>query len=666
VDELIGRSCHEIWHHTKADHSPYPEQECPIYAGYRLGLAHQGEDQAFWRKDGTKFPVRYMSSPTYENGDLTGAVVVFRDITERKQAEAEIAQRSVRLAAQNAVAATLSRSLELDTILSTALDMVLSVLEMDVGLIFLSDPETGALVMQSYHGQVPPDEMEEAVQDRACCLGISTEAVTGMQAVTRTVSDYPTGELPSYIVKESLQTLVSTPLLSKGRAVGALTLGSRQADAVRQSELELLTAIGQQIGMAIENARLYRAAERSAEELTLLHQVSIFLTSTLDPAEIYEQIAEQSAILLGCQMACILAWDKEHQRAKMVSGYGLTESQGEILRAQSDASGLLPDLTRQHQSVAIDEVRTDSRVPIAWQERLHIQALLCVPMWGTEEPLGTLFLMDRRASRRWRSGELELIESFVNRAAVALVNANLHEQLEWAAALEERQRIAADMHDGLAQTVSILGLQVDQTTQLIAAGSSSEAVEELHHIRDIVGRVSVDVRRSIASLHEPPQPRHSLQELLSDLPHQFSPDDGPPVALTNRVTEPLYLMPEQRAQALPVVQEAILNARRHAQAQRIDLLLERRGPEVSITVRDDGQGFDPSGGPSNRQGHFGLSIMRARAARIGGSLQIDSAPGRGTRVNLTWSLDGDRQTTAADGFRQEAALQTSGVRGTGS
>ena len=442
--------------------------------------------------------------------------------------------------------------------------------------------------------------------------------------------------------------------------MGALTLGSRQADTVRQPELELLTAIGQQIGMAIENARLYRAAERSAEELTLLHQVSIFLTSTLDSAEIQDQITEQSAKLLGCQMACVLTWDEALQRTEIVSSYGLTESQGEIVRAQPGASDLLPDLATHHQSVAVGDVQADPRVPLAWREGLGVRALLCVPIWGTEEPLGTLFLMDRHTSRRWRSEELELIESFVNRAAVALVNANLHEQLEWAAALEERQRIAEDMHDGLAQTVSILGLQIDQATQHVAAGSSHEAVEELRHIREIVGRVSVDVRRSIASLHEPPQPRHSLQDLLSDLPDQLPPDDGPSVAFTNRVHEPLFLSREQRAQALPVVQEALLNARRHAQAQRIDLVLERRDHEVSITVQDDGRGFDPGRRRKKSQGHFGLSIMRARAARIGGKLQVDSAPGQGTHVILTWPLE-EGHHAAPVGFVQQPSRPQIGV-----
>src|SRR5208283_5097896 len=88
IDELLGRCSHPIWHHTKADGSPYPEEECPIYGSYHKGVAHDRvRDEVFWRKDGISFPVSYTSTPIIENSEITGAVVSFIDITERRQAE---------------------------------------------------------------------------------------------------------------------------------------------------------------------------------------------------------------------------------------------------------------------------------------------------------------------------------------------------------------------------------------------------------------------------------------------------------------------------------------------------------------------------------------------------------------------------------------------------
>ncbi len=90
VEELIGRHSHTTWHHTRADGSPYPREECSIYAAYKDGAVHIKDDEVFWRKDGTSFPVRYASTPILEEGKLAGAVVSFSDITERKKMEVAI------------------------------------------------------------------------------------------------------------------------------------------------------------------------------------------------------------------------------------------------------------------------------------------------------------------------------------------------------------------------------------------------------------------------------------------------------------------------------------------------------------------------------------------------------------------------------------------------
>jgi PAS domain S-box-containing protein len=92
TENTVGQLIHDLHHHTRADGSPYPREECPIYAAIHDGKVHHCEDEVFWRKDGSSFPVEYTSTPIIENGELAGAVVVFKDITERKQAEQELRQ----------------------------------------------------------------------------------------------------------------------------------------------------------------------------------------------------------------------------------------------------------------------------------------------------------------------------------------------------------------------------------------------------------------------------------------------------------------------------------------------------------------------------------------------------------------------------------------------
>ena len=102
VNELIGRHSHTLWHYRKSDGSSYPVEECPIYAAYKDGSVHHKDDEVFWRKDGTCFPVAYTSTPIIEDGNIVGAVVTFRDIRERKQAEEELNKLSDELARSNA------------------------------------------------------------------------------------------------------------------------------------------------------------------------------------------------------------------------------------------------------------------------------------------------------------------------------------------------------------------------------------------------------------------------------------------------------------------------------------------------------------------------------------------------------------------------------------
>lgn len=260
---------------------------------------------------------------------------------------------------------------------------------------------------------------------------------------------------------------------------------------------------------------------------------------------------------------------------------------------------------------------------------LHIWA---VPIFG--------FVYFREQAIEKRQAENELrsyrdhLQELVHERTAELRQAN--KQLQRAAVLEERQRIAANMHDGLAQTLSTLGLKTGQAAQLLNDGEVEPVLNAFDQMQDIIGRAVSDIRRSIASLQENPQPRLTLQDALvrtigkiAMRGHAFEPSFDKP-------QEPIFLAADEQEQVLRVVQEALLNARRHAQATVINLRLEREPGQFIIAVEDDGLGFDPIETEQNNGNHFGLSIMRARASRIGGYILIDSQPGQGTRLTLTW------------------------------
>jgi len=214
--------------------------------------------------------------------------------------------------------------------------------------------------------------------------------------------------------------------------------------------------------------------------------------------------------------------------------------------------------------------------------------------------------------------------------------AQILEQQKVQVALEERQRIAAEMHDGLAQTLSYLGLQTDQAAELLQSGQVEPVLNEFEHIRNIIGQASQDVRRSIASLQDQPRPLRSLQQALRAMVEEVARESGSAIVLTTQIEDPVFIPRDQKEQVLRVVREGLVNASRHAQAERIAVDLNVVGDEVTVTVQDDGRGFDPGQVAIQDGAHFGLSIMRARAARIAGEIKIDSLPGQGTRMILTW------------------------------
>ena len=215
----------------------------------------------------------------------------------------------------------------------------------------------------------------------------------------------------------------------------------------------------------------------------------------------------------------------------------------------------------------------------------------------------------------------------------------VNKQLERAAVLEERQRIAADMHDGLAQTLSTMGLKTGQAAAMLQAGKADEVIGEFDEMQDIIARAVSDVRRSIASLQQKPVPKRSLQEALQQTIDETQLCEGGPLIELTAIKEPVMLNAHDKEQILRVVQEALLNACRHAGSNKIEISIQRVPGGYLVAVNDDGLGFDPLKVTQNNVSHFGLSIMRARASRINGELSIISHPGAGTSVRLSWPVE---------------------------
>jgi two-component system nitrate/nitrite sensor histidine kinase NarX len=382
-----------------------------------------------------------------------------------------------------------------------------------------------------------------------------------------------------------------------------------------------------------------RVAQRT-RELAALYKVSREVSSRLDINHVLRSVTDKARQLLGGEVAalCLL----EEESGQTLSLGALSGPQGALCGEQVSAQR--PPVTQvlagdRALRCGVDSCAGSCSILAAPFRVSHLAA----PLRVGERVIGALCVGSPRVGHFSDEAEMFLTK-LANSAAIALENARLYEQAEQVATLEERQRIAAEMHDGLAQTLNYLGLKTGQVAEFLEAGCGEEAMDELQRIHAAIAQASREARQSIASLQEGPQPRQALQDRLAEAVDEFDKDGAPPIDLVVRQQAPLLLPANEAEQVLHVAREALLNACRHAQAGRITVCLEQRDGDATVSVEDDGRGFDPKAPTVTGGAHFGLSIMRARAARIGGQLAIHSVAGQGTRAVLTWPVYDGRRT----------------------
>ena len=197
---------------------------------------------------------------------------------------------------------------------------------------------------------------------------------------------------------------------------------------------------------------------------------------------------------------------------------------------------------------------------------------------------------------------------------------------------EERQRISREMHDEMAQVLAYVNVKAQAVKELLLTGRTEDAIRHLDQLAAAAREVYGDARESILGLREAAVPGRSLADALRDQVGDWEARHGIPCSL--RIDSGVRLSENAELQLQLIVQEALANALKHAQARRVEVSLQREEGRILASVRDDGLGFDP--GPPGSAGlpRLGLAVMRERAESIGGSLRLDSSLGKGTRVTV--------------------------------
>jgi PAS domain S-box-containing protein len=512
-----------------------------------------------------------------------------------------------RLSAINAVLGVVTESLELRDILGLAMDKVSDVMGVEICLLFLLQEGAGELTLEAYHGIA--DESAAAIKPIKVGEGFTGRvAQTGEPLAIRDVS----GELALYSGVGGLgevQTQIIVPLKSKGRVMGTLCAATRSLREFSADEIEVLNAIGNAIGVAIENARLYQNEREIAEQLRQSEESYRGLFENATEAIFVHDLDGK---IIAANSACerLTGYTREEMArmdiGRFLSGQG-RETVKEMVRRQlnsEDVEGPFElGLTKRDGTEAIVELMPS----------LIIRG---------GQPTGVQAIVRDVTEQRRMQANLRFYLSQVLKAQEG-----------------ERLRIARELHDDTAQGLTGLSRRLDILVDTLASSPDSlpkEIPERLEELRDQSDRILEGVRRFSRDLRPPVLDDlgllPALKWLATALEEQHS------VAANIRVLGEQHRLPDEAELALfRIAQEALNNVRKHSGASAVEVTVDFRGGGITMAVADNGSGYEIPSSTSDlaASGKLGIIGMQERARLLGGTLVVNSEPGTGTRVLVT-------------------------------
>ena len=377
------------------------------------------------------------------------------------------------------------------------------------------------------------------------------------------------------------------------------------------------------------NFTLEQRVVQRTHELESLNEVSREISSRLDIQQVLNSVTEKARTLLGGDVAslCLVDTNQRWIRLQAVSG-PKNAVVGDTMRADEEFADAV--LTGNDAiSCGVSSCRGGCRMLSEEYRTSHLAA----PLRVGDRVIGALCVGSPEQDR-FAVEAAGMLTKLANVAAIAMENARLFAQAERVATLEERRRVAAEMHDGLGQTLGYLGLMTDQVVEFLSDGREGAALAHLQKTRETIGKATGDVRRAINSLMDETPAQKDLYSRLKEALDEIASEQGPEADWRLDAGLSIDCSPEVAEQVYNITREALINAARHAHAHRVSIRVGRSDGCYYVTIEDDGRGFDMS--QPVPDGHFGLRVMQARAAFIGGRIDLQSAPACGTRITLTW------------------------------
>ncbi|MBI2934756.1 MAG: GAF domain-containing sensor histidine kinase [Chloroflexi bacterium] len=543
--------------------------------------------------------------------------------------QASLNEKNRQLSALNAINLASTRNVGIDEVLETGLDQVLSVMRADAGLICHVDKEREEHTARCHRG-FSAGLVQSIQRAKLRDDSIAQQVVrTGKPVVLEHVLDNP--QVREAALRENVKSAISAPLKSEGEVNGVLVVATHSERHFTQSELQFLRAIGGQLGLLIRNVVLFEQTKQKNLELAALVGVGKAVSSSLDLDQILPKSLDAIFQVTAADAAEV--WLKDDEGLIMKCHRG-SHVEAFLEKARFAIGEGLPGIAAQQNSpLLVHNLPSDSRFLRSGIKAAGFHTFCALPLRYQERLVGVLTVAAKSADAIRESSHIRLLEAVGERLSVAIVNAELHKQVQDTAVLKERERIAHEMHDGMAQVLGYINTQVLAIKKLVDTGQLIYAREELSKMEDISRDLYADVREGIMDLRTASRQAGNFLSSLREYTRNYSEMSGIPVKIESiKETECEGLTPSAEIQLMRIIQEALTNIRKHSKAVCAGIKFERRNGDLHVVIYDNGQGFDMAHLPPTGRPRFGLRTMRERAEAIGGALNIHSSRGNGTTV----------------------------------
>lgn len=378
-------------------------------------------------------------------------------------------------------------------------------------------------------------------------------------------------------------------------------------------------------------ARLQRTLSRQNRELLALHGAALDIYGEISLHTVLQKVVDQAEQLLEARYAAVAVYGDGGRMQDFVTS-GISEERQAEIGEPPRGTGLLGLPLRHGERLRIADVRRDPRSAGIPPGHPVIHSLLAVPIHCKSPFRGNLYVANRKTSPEFSPEDEETLVRFATAAAIAIDNTHLNSQLRTLAVAEERVRIARELHDGMAQVLAYVNAKAQAVKAYLEKGKTEQAGDQLEQLAAAARDVYTDAREGILALRTQVGPEQPLEEALRSFLERWESQSG--IECDLKISGELQLPTTVELQVLRIIQEALANARKHSGATTARVRLVRTDRGLKGTVEDDGAGFDPKMRSRGGFPQFGLAIMRERAESIGGTLELDSRPGGGTRVRM--------------------------------